>query len=122
MKQLVAGVVMLTATVAAAWTPDAEMLQKRREFAEQRFGIFIHWGLYSTYAQGEWYLQNAKGEIKESDYAQAMHGFYPARFDARAWAKTFRKAGADDCPDMVKRRRHSLGDMGRVDGPRWGLV
>ena len=26
-------------------------------FREARFGIFIHWGLYANYAQGEWYQQ-----------------------------------------------------------------
>ena len=35
------------------YTPTAENLQSRKEFADMRFGIFLHWGLYSTFAQGE---------------------------------------------------------------------
>lgn len=34
-----------------------------------KFGIFLHWGIYSTFAQGEWYLQNAK--IDRLEYAKA---------------------------------------------------
>ena len=42
------------------YTPTPENLQARREFADSKFGIFIHWGIYSMFAQGEWYLQNAE--------------------------------------------------------------
>ena len=40
----------------AGYKPEPWNLEARQKFAEQRFGIFIHWGLYSNYAQGEWYL------------------------------------------------------------------
>ena len=42
----------------AQYTPSPENLQARQEFADSKFGIFIHWGVYSMFAQGEWYLQN----------------------------------------------------------------
>ena len=38
------------------YVPTAENLQARNEFSDNRFGIFLHWGLYSMFAQGEWYL------------------------------------------------------------------
>ena len=41
----------------ADYKPEAWNLEARQKFAEQRFGIFIHWGLYANYAQGEWYQQ-----------------------------------------------------------------
>lgn len=44
-------------SLGATYAPDAWNLDARRKFAEQRFGIFIHWGLYANYAQGEWYQQ-----------------------------------------------------------------
>lgn len=77
--------------VAATQTDDFRSVA-RQKFDEQRFGIFIHWGLYSYYAQGEWYLQAKR--MSEDDYAQMMNAFYPSKFDARRWAKCFRNAGA----------------------------
>lgn len=77
---------------AQKYVPTPENLQNRKEFAESRLGIFIHWGLYSTFAQGEWYLNNASVDARE--YAKAMNGFYPHRFDARQWVSAFKAAGA----------------------------
>ena len=74
------------------YVPTPENLQNRKEFAESRLGIFIHWGLYSTFAQGEWYMNNASVDARE--YAKAMNGFYPHRFDARQWVSAFKAAGA----------------------------
>ena len=77
---------------AENYKPTPENLQSRRQFSEDRFGIFIHWGIYSTFAQGEWYLQN--GPLRREEYAKAANAFYPHDFDAKAWAKVFKKAGA----------------------------
>ena len=77
---------------AENYKPTPENLQSRRQFSEDRFGIFIHWGIYSTFAQGEWYLQN--GPLRREEYAKAANAFYPHAFDAKAWAKVFKKAGA----------------------------
>lgn len=64
----------------------------RKEFAEDRFGIFIHWGIYSMFAQGEWYLQNAG--LDRDEYAKAADAFYPHRFDAKAWVAAVKASGA----------------------------
>ena len=77
---------------AENYKPTPENLQSRRQFSEDRFGIFIHWGIYSTFAQGEWYLQD--GPLRREEYAKAANAFYPHDFDAKAWAKVFKKAGA----------------------------
>ncbi len=77
---------------AENYKPTPENLQSRRQFSEDRFGIFIHWGIYSTFAQGEWYLQD--GPLRREEYAKAANAFYPHAFDAKAWAKVFKKAGA----------------------------
>lgn len=74
------------------YKPAPENIQARQNFAENKFGIFLHWGIYSMFAQGEWYLQNA--DIDNKEYAKAAKGFYPARFDAKQWVSAFKQAGA----------------------------
>ena len=81
-----------TARAQAPYVPSEGNLQSRKEFSEHRLGIFLHWGIYSTYAQGEWYLSVSK--LDPETYSEAAAGFYPARFDAAEWARAFKEAGA----------------------------
>lgn len=74
------------------YEPAPENLTVRKEFEADRFGIFLHWGIYAEYAQGEWYLEF--GKLKNSEYSKAADCFYPARFDARRWVRSFKEAGA----------------------------
>ena len=76
----------------SAYTPTPENLASRQEFSNLRFGIFLHWGLYSMFAQGEWYMQNAG--IPYAEYSKAASGFYPARFNAREWVEAIKASGA----------------------------
>ena len=64
----------------------------REEFQDRKFGIFLHWGIYSMLGDGEWVMHNR--HIDRDEYAKLAGGFYPARFDAREWAKLFKEAGA----------------------------
>lgn len=75
-----------------AYTPTPENMQARKEFSDSRFGIFIHWGIYSMFAQGEWYLQNAT--IDKREYAKAADAFYPHRFNAKEWVAAIKDSGA----------------------------
>ncbi|MBQ5985590.1 MAG: alpha-L-fucosidase [Bacteroidales bacterium] len=75
-----------------SYTPSESNLRAREKFASHRLGIFLHWGIYSSYAQGEWYLSN--GKLDREAYYSAANGFCPARFDAAAWARAFKEAGA----------------------------
>ncbi len=79
-------------SMAQAYQPSAENLAARQAFSDARLGIFIHWGIYSMYGQGEWYMQNAG--IPRDEYGKAARGFYPAFFDAEEWACAFEDAGA----------------------------
>lgn len=97
MKKLILSVLLvtmcLTSASAQSYVPTEENLQSRKEFAEDRFGIFIHWGIYSMFAQGEWYMQNAPG-IQRDEYAKAADAFYPHRFDAAEWVSAIKASGA----------------------------
>ena len=85
-------VLLCCGSAFAQYTPSQSNLEARKEFSQKRLGIFLHWGIYSTYAQGEWYLST--GQLQPSAYVQAAGGFYPAKFDATAWARAFKDAGA----------------------------
>lgn len=74
------------------YVPTADNLAAREAFADAGLGIFIHWGIYSMFGQGEWYLQNCG--MDRNEYAKAAGGFYPARFDAAEWVRVFKDAGA----------------------------
>ncbi|MBP5285683.1 MAG: alpha-L-fucosidase [Kiritimatiellae bacterium] len=91
-KSVCAAVAALAVPLFADYVPAEWTIEKREQFAEQRFGIFIHWGLYACYAQGEWYLENAG--LDEEAYSEMIGGFCPSKFDAREWVRTFKDAGA----------------------------
>ena len=78
--------------LAQTYQPTEENLASRQEFADAKFGIFIHWGIYSTFAQGEWYLN--EGKLNKDEYAKVADAFYPHRFDAKKWIDAFKDAGA----------------------------
>lgn len=60
-------------------------------YREARFGMFLHWGLYSIPARGEWV--RSVEEMPEEDYLRYFEEFNPSDFDPRAWAKAAREAG-----------------------------
>lgn len=74
------------------YQPTPENLQSRQEFSDMKFGIFLHWGIYSMFGQGEWYMQNANLDWQE--YQKAASAFYPVRFDAKAWVEAIKGSGA----------------------------
>jgi len=69
----------------------AERLAARRWFADARFGLFIHWGVYSQLGAGEWVMHNRK--IAVSDYEWLATAFNPTKFDAPAWVALAQRAG-----------------------------
>src|SRR5215208_5153956 len=67
----------------SAGRPDASNLKARRWFQDAKFGLFIHWGVYSTLGDGEWVMNNRK--IPISDYEKLPSQFNPTGFDAAEW-------------------------------------
>src|SRR5262250_786075 len=58
---------------------------------EAKFGMFIHWGLYSTLGRHEWVMENEGIPAKE--YEQYADRFKPKPNAARAWARLAKRAG-----------------------------
>lgn len=74
------------------YRPTPENLKAREVFQDNKFGIFLHWGVYAMLATGEWTMTNANLDYKE--YAKLAGGFYPASFDAEEWVKAIKESGA----------------------------
>ena len=60
-------------------------------FRHDRFGMFIHWGLYSMPARHEWV--KTREEIPEAHYDKYFQYFNPDLYDAREWARQAKAAG-----------------------------
>jgi alpha-L-fucosidase len=69
-----------------------------------RFGMFIHWGLYSILGRGEWVQWNE--QIPVNEYAKLADQFKPTHFDPDAWAALAKAAGMKY---MVLTSRHHDG-------------
>ncbi len=83
---------ILSADTVEKYIPSEAIRQSQAEFENNRFGIFLHWGIYSMFGQGEWYMHNANLDNKE--YAKAASGFYPANFKAAEWVRAIKESGA----------------------------
>ena len=73
---------------AAAARSRARRLQWWRE---AKFGMFVHWGLYSVLGRHEWVMENEGIPINE--YEKLADRFVPKPDAARAWAALARRAG-----------------------------
>lgn len=68
-------------------------------FDESRFGMFIHWGVYSVPAgewngntgYGEWFLEETKMPV--SQYEKFAKEFNPVKFNAKEWVRMAKDAG-----------------------------
>ena len=86
------GCLSLTSLQAQKYQPTEANLKARQEFRDKKFGVFLHWGLYSMLATGEWTMTNKNLNYKE--YAKLAGGFYPSRFDAAQWVSAIKASGA----------------------------
>jgi alpha-L-fucosidase len=96
----------MTAVVAGAASPAPETPAQRDArmawWRDARFGIFIHWGVYSRLegrwdgkdipSVGEWIMET--GKIPASAYVREARAFNPTAYDPASWAALFRDAGA----------------------------
>ncbi len=74
------------------YQPSEENLKARKEFQDNKFGIFIHWGIYSMLGDGEWVMHNKN--LNHEEYAKLASSFYPIRFDAAEWVSAIKASGA----------------------------
>jgi alpha-L-fucosidase len=73
------------------YIPSKENLAARQQFQDMKFGMFIHWGLSSVLANGEWVMNN-RG-IRQEDYKLLQKVFDPTDFNAKEWVTIAKNAG-----------------------------
>ncbi len=117
----------ISASSAEAPKPVAETPEQRDArmawFREARFGMFIHWGVYSVPAgewQGktnyaEWFLEETKMPV--SQYEKYAQQFNPVKFDAKAWVRMARDAGMKYI--VITSKHHDGFGMFRSDLTDW---
>ena len=96
---LVAATLTLATPKTLATETSADHDQRMAWFREARFGLFIHWGVYSVPAgewqgktgYGEWFLEETKMPV--SEYEKFAAKFNPVKFDARQWVGMAKNAG-----------------------------
>ncbi|MFZ5972872.1 MAG: alpha-L-fucosidase [Bacteroidota bacterium] len=73
------------------YQPTEENKKMRAWFESARFGLFIHWGVYSQLGDGEWVMNNQKIPIKTYEKLPAF--FNPVAFDPKEWVQMVKDAG-----------------------------
>lgn len=99
-------------TLRGTYAPEWSSLTRHETpvwFRDAKFGIFIHWGIFSVPAyRNEWYSRNmyiqgtpefehhvkTYGPQKEFGYKDFLPMFGAEKFNAAEWARLFRRAGA----------------------------
>lgn len=72
-------------------TPVPERFDRSAWFREARFGMFIHWGVYSLIGEGEWVRSHQR--MSYEDYQPWVERFDPQHVDFDAWAELAQAAG-----------------------------
>jgi len=79
------------ASAAVAQTSEADRARRMKWWHEAKFGMFIHWGLYSVLGRHEWVMENEGIPVRE--YERLAQRFVPRPHAARDWARLARRAG-----------------------------
>lgn len=81
----------LHSNAQSSYTPSASNLEARQDFQDRKFGLFIHWGIYSILGDGEWVMHDQ--HIPYETYSRLASFFYPYAFNAKEWVAMAKAAG-----------------------------
>ncbi len=79
-----------------AWSQPVPAADEREPkhitwFRDAKFGLFVHWGVYSLLSKGEWVMHRDKMTI--ADYEKLYPQFNPTEYDADEWVAMVKDAG-----------------------------
>lgn len=73
------------------YVPTQENLEARKWFEDAKFGLFIHWGVYSVLGDGEWVMNNQN--ISVDSYEKLPAFFFPIDYKPDQWVSMAKDAG-----------------------------
>jgi len=79
------------ANAQTKYIPVPENLKAREWFQDSKFGMFIHWGVYSLLGDGEWVMNNQR--IDKQTYQKLPAFFNPISYDPKEWVSLAKAAG-----------------------------
>src|SRR5437867_6918628 len=111
LKLVGAGAALAASDISGAAKPvlltaddRADRIRRMKWWHDARFGMFIHWGLYSVLGRHEWVMENEG--IPVAEYERLAQQFKPKPNAARDWARLARAA---DQKYMVMTTKHHEG-------------
>jgi alpha-L-fucosidase len=106
------------APLLAAYKPTAENLKMREWFQNARFGLFVHWGVYSVLGDGEWVLNNKKMTLAE--YDKLAPKFNPTEYNPAEWVAMVKDAGMRYI--TITSKHHDGFAMWHTKQSKWNIV
>jgi len=84
-------IITITANSQTKYIPTAENLKNRQWLQDAKFGLFVHWGVYSVLGDGEWVMNNQR--IDKKTYEKLPAFFNPVAYDPEEWVAIAKAAG-----------------------------
>ena len=110
MKRLFIAVITIVAlanTSQSQYVVDTTLLLSKNDmqwWRDAKFGLFVHYGLYSILGRGEWVMWSE--QIDTAEYSKLRDKFTCEKFNAKEWVEIAKNAG---CKYMVVTARHHDG-------------
>src|SRR6185295_3834343 len=105
-------------TTAQTYQPSESNLQARQWFQDAKFGMFIHWGVYSVPSDGEWYMEQKK--VPVSEYEKFAPQFNPTKFNAAEIVALAKSAGMKYI--TITSKHHDGFAMFATKQNKWSIV
>ena len=122
-SRMVRGAALLLFPIAMRALPAQETIPPERAaarawFRDAKFGMFVHWGVYSQLGQGEWVMQNRS--IPVDTYEWLASAFNPVKFNAHEWVSLAKAAGVRYI--TITSRHHDGFSMFATKATRYNIV
>ncbi|WP_207534398.1 alpha-L-fucosidase [Desertivirga arenae] len=88
---LIAILIGVKTSFSQPYKPTKANLDSRKKFEDMRFGMFIHWGLFSIPGAGEWVMNERNITVK--NYSRLEDCFNPTEFDPAKYVAAAKSAG-----------------------------
>ncbi|MCU1274527.1 MAG: alpha-L-fucosidase [Bryobacterales bacterium] len=118
MRSLLVTILFSVTVFGQSYHPSEPNLKAREWFQNARFGMFIHWGVYSVLGDGEWVMNTRKMNV--ADYEKLPPQFNSAEFNAAEWVGLAKAAGMKYI--TITSKHHDGFAMWGTKQNRWNIV